>query len=168
MTTMTTKNQTTTMPKPAQSGTAAAGTGSVQTLTALTTTTTTTTTAPTKTAPTTTRRWKWSGDTEEPDYDRWNDHDDECTTTYKEHERKLKDAAWNDYAHACDDETTYVPFMNLTKDERDKKGKQFRFGLCCECDAGLASENDFACKSRGGGRVMMCHPCNEYFFNLAY
>ena len=148
-----------------RSGTAAAGTGSVQTLTALTTTTKTTktTTAGRKIA-------KWSGETEteEPDYDRWNDHDDECTTTYKEHERKLKDAAWNDYAHAHDDATTYVPFMNLTKAERDKKGKQFRFGLCCECDAGLASENDFAYKSRGNGRVMMCHPCNEYYFNLAY
>jgi len=157
------------------------------------TTTMTTTTA--QTAVPTTRRWKWSGETEEPDHDRWNDDDDERTTTYKEHVQKLKDDAWNDYAHARDDEDDeayfdddecpsllpsavaaasaaqqHVPFMNLTKEERDKKSDQFKFGLCAHCDAGLDDESDFVCEPRGLGCswVMACNACHEYYRQLAY
>ena len=92
-TTMTTTIQTTTMPKPAQSGTAAAGTGSVQTLTALTTTTTTTTTTtaglsrlaslpriPYKIA-------KWSGDDEPSEFRRWGEDTDTGRLTVGEQRR---------------------------------------------------------------------------------
>jgi hypothetical protein len=162
------------------------------------TTMTTTTTAQTA-APTTTRRWKWSGETEEPDYDRWNYDDDEHTTSYKEHVQKLKNDAWNDYAHARDDDDEeddaerfedddcpsllpaavaassaaapqHVPFMNLTKDQRDQKSDQFKFGLCAHCDAGLDDESDFVCEPRGLGCswVMACNACHNYYQQLAY
>ena len=85
MTTMTTAIQTTTMPKPAQSGTAAAGTGSVQTLTALTTTTTTTTTT---TKPTAGRKIaKWSGEDEPSEYRRWGEDTDTIRLTVGEQRR---------------------------------------------------------------------------------
>jgi hypothetical protein len=149
---------------------------------------TTTMTTKTKTAaPTTTRRWKWSGETEEPDHNRWND-EEECMT-YKEHVQKLKDAAWKDYAHAREDDDdawfendecpsaaaqqhvhVHVPFMNLTKDERDKKSTQFKFGLCAHCDAGLDDESEFVCEPRGLGCswVMACNACHDYYQQLAY
>jgi hypothetical protein len=161
-----------------------------------------TTTAQTKSAAPTTRRWKWSGETEEPDYNRWNDDDDECTTTYKQHQQKLKNDAWNDYAHARDDEDddndddawfeddecpsllpaavaaasaaqqqhVHIPFMNLTKEQRDKKSDQFKFGLCAHCDAGLDDESEFVCEPRGlnCSWVMACNACHEYYQQLAH
>jgi hypothetical protein len=140
----------------------------------------------------TTRRWLWSGETEEPDYSRWND--DEEQTTYEEYQQMLKEAAWRDYAHSCDDNEDdddcpsllpaavaaqqqhvqpvqqHVPFMNLTKEERDKKSDQFKFGLCAHCDAGLDDESDFVCEPRGLGCswVMACNACHEYYRQLAY
>ena len=153
------------------------------------TTMTTTTTA--QTAAPTTRRWKWSGETEEPDYGRWNYDDDEHTTSYKEHVQKLKNDAWNDYAHARDDDDDaerfedddcpsllpaavaaasaaapqHVPFMNLTKDQRDQKSDQFKFGLCEHCDADLDDESDFVCEpSRPTGAfVMRCNACYDHY-----
>jgi len=153
--------------------------------------TTTTTTTQTMTS----RRWLWSGETEEPDYNnRWNDDEDECS--YKQHQQKIKDAAWRDYAHSQDDgddgdcfdddecpsllpaavaaqqqhvQQPHVPFINLTKEERDKKSDQFKFGLCAHCDAGLDDESDFVCEPRGLGCswVMACNACNEYYRQLA-
>lgn len=150
-------------------------------------TTTTTTTTQTMTS----RRWLWSGETEEPDYSRWND--DEEQTTYEEHQQMLKDAAWHDYAHSCDNDNDndneyfdddecpsllpaavaaqqHVPFMNLTKEERDKKSDQFKFGLCAHCDVGLEDESEFVCQPRGLGCswVMACNACHEYYRQLAY
>ena len=156
---------------------------------------TTTTTAQTAAPTTTTRRWKWSGETEEPDYGRWNYDDDEHTTSYKKYQQKLKDDAWNDYAHARDDDDDdalyyeddecpsllpaavanasaaqpHVPFMNLTKDERDQKSDQFKFGMCAHCDAGLDDESDFVCEPRGlDCWVMACNACHNYYQQLAY
>jgi hypothetical protein len=137
---MTTTTTTTMMTASSErSATTAAGTGSVQKLTTTT-----------KTA---TAGCKWGEDTP-GEFRRWVEDGDAAVVAA--------------YVENAENTIPYVPFMNLTKDERDKKGKQFKFGLCCECDAGLASENDFEYKPRGGGTVMMCHPCNEYFFNVAY
>lgn len=162
----------------------------------MTTMTTTTKTAPTSATTMTTRRWKWSGETDEPDYDRWN-HDEE-QTTYKEREQMLKDAAWRDYAHSHEDDDDnnddheccfdddecpsllpaaqqqrvqpHVPFMNLTKEERDKKSDRFKFGLCAHCDAGLDDESDFVCEARNlqCSWVMACNACHDYYQQLAY
>lgn len=159
----------------------------------MTTMTTTTRTAPTSATTITTRRWKWSGETDEPDYDRWNDDEEQTTTTYKEHEQMLKDAAWRDYAHSHEDDDNeccfdddecpsllpaaqqqrvqpHVPFMNLTKEERDKKSNRFKFGLCAHCDAGLDDESDFVCEPRGlqCSWVMACNACHDYYQQLAY
>jgi len=63
-----------------------------------------------------------------------------------------------------------IPFMNLTKDERDKKSTQFKFGLCAHCDAGLADESEFVCEPRGLGCswVMACNACHDYYQQLGY
>jgi hypothetical protein len=62
----------------------------------------------------------------------------------------------------------HVPFMNLTKEQRDKKSDQFKFGLCAHCDAGLDDESDFVCEPRGLGCswVMACNACHDYFQQL--
>jgi hypothetical protein len=64
----------------------------------------------------------------------------------------------------------HIPFMNLTKDERDKKSTQFKFGLCAHCDAGLDDESEFVCEPRGLGCswVMACNACHDYYQQLAY
>ena len=138
-----------------RSATTAAGTGSVQTLTTLMTTTkpkTTTTTT------TTTAGCKWVGEDAPGEFRRWDEDDD-----------GVEDAAVAAaYAENAENTIPYIPFMNLTKNQRDRKGQQFEFGLCCECDAGLAKQSDFVRKPRGGSTVRMCCACNEYFFNLAY
>jgi hypothetical protein len=60
--------------------------------------------------------------------------------------------------------------MNLTKDERDKKSTQFKFGLCAHCDAGLDDESEFVCEPRGlnCSWVMACNACHDYYQQLAY
>jgi hypothetical protein len=59
------------------------------------------------------------------------------------------------------EESTHVPFMNLTKAERDKKSKQFKFGLCSDCDAGLMDSSEFVISSSHGAFV--CNECNDYY-----
>jgi hypothetical protein len=63
-----------------------------------------------------------------------------------------------------------IPFMNLTKAERDKKSVGFKYGLCAHCDAGLADESEFVCEPRGLGCswVMACNACHDYYQQLAY
>jgi len=58
----------------------------------------------------------------------------------------------------------HIPCMNLTKDERDKKSTQFKFGLCAHCDAGLDDESEFVCEPW----VMACNACHDYYQQLAY
>jgi len=61
----------------------------------------------------------------------------------------------------------HVPFMNLTKDERDKKSVLFKFGLCAHCDSGLDDKSDFVCDPRPNGAfVITCNACHEYFLQL--
>lgn len=60
-----------------------------------------------------------------------------------------------------------VPFMNLTKDERDKKSTQFKFGLCSNCDAGLDDKSEFVCEPRPNGAfVMTCNACYDHHQQL--
>ena len=139
----------------------------------MTTTTTTTTTTQTMT----TRRWLWSGETEEPDYSRWNDYndqeEDQYNGTYTEEEcfdddecpSLLPAAVAAQQQHV----QPHVPFMNLTKEERDKKSNKFKFGLCAHCDAGLDDESDFVCEPRGLGCswVMACNACHDYYQQLS-
>ena len=64
----------------------------------------------------------------------------------------------------------HIPFMNLTKAERDKKSAEFKYGLCAHCDAGLADESEFVCEPRGLGCswVMACNACHDYYQQVAY
>ena len=67
------------------------------------------------------------------------------------------------------DKFKHVPFMNLTKEERDKKSCRFKYGLCSDCDAGLGDESDFVCQPRPNGAfVMMCNACHDYYQQLSY
>lgn len=63
-----------------------------------------------------------------------------------------------------DEEFPHVPFMNLTKDERDQKSARFKFGLCTDCDAGLDDQIEFVCLTKGG---LMCNACNDYYNRVA-
>lgn len=60
-------------------------------------------------------------------------------------------------------EESSTPVMNRTKEERDKKSTQFKFGLCANCDAGLSDKSEFV--GPVGGFV--CNACNDYYARLA-
>ena len=64
------------------------------------------------------------------------------------------------------DECTHVPHMNLTKEQRAEKSKNFNFGLCCECDYGLQDELEFVCRSGANGGAKMCNACHNYHMDL--
>ena len=65
-----------------------------------------------------------------------------------------------------EDEHLNVPFMNLTKEERAEKSKNFKFGLCCDCDYGLQDELEFICSSGANGGAKMCNACHYYHMDL--
>lgn len=138
-----------------------------------------TTTAQTMTAAPTARRWKWSGETEEPDYSRWNYDDDERTTSYKEYQKKLRDDAWNDYAHAHDDddddddnedtgtltveEQRRIQWYHATahaKSNGKSESNNSNFGLCCHCKKKLNDRADFVCNPQESF-YRMCIKCHE-------
>jgi hypothetical protein len=60
-------------------------------------------------------------------------------------------------------EESSTPVMNRTKEERDKKSTQFKFGLCTNCDTGLSDNGEFV--GPVGGFV--CNACNDYYARLA-
>ena len=64
------------------------------------------------------------------------------------------------------DECTHVPHMNLTKEQRAEKSKNFKFGLCCECDYGLQDELEFVCRIGANGGAKMCNACHNYHMDL--
>ena len=63
------------------------------------------------------------------------------------------------------EESTHVPFINLTKKQRADKSEQFQFGLCSDCDAGLDDKSDFVCEPcrPTGAFVMRCNACHDYY-----
>lgn len=136
---------------------------------------------------------KWSGDTEDEYSWRDDDHRDEDTVTMTADERRYIEwyhaqarVQWRDAdvelpaaraaagpaAAAAANKTIehkHVPFMNLTKEERDKKSKLFNFGLCSDCDAGLHDESEFVCKPRpNAAPLLTCNACSDYFLNLEF
>ena len=70
------------------------------------------------------------------------------------------EAEYPDYE---DHEESSTPVMNLTKEERDKKSTQFKFGLCANCDAGLSDKSEFM----GPIGDFVCNACNDYYARLA-
>jgi hypothetical protein len=64
------------------------------------------------------------------------------------------------------EECTHVPFMNLTKEQRAEKSKNFKFGLCCDCDAGLDDKSEFVRQTRLNGDVKMCNACHNYHMDV--
>jgi len=64
------------------------------------------------------------------------------------------------------EESTHVPFMNLTKEQRAEKSKNFKFGLCCDCDAGLYDKSEFVRQTRLSGDVKMCNACHHYHMDV--
>ena len=64
------------------------------------------------------------------------------------------------------EECTHVPFMNLTKEQRAEKSKNFKFGLCCDCDAGLDDKSEFVCQPRPNGSAIMCNACHNYHMDM--
>ena len=117
-------------------------------------------------------RQRWSGGEKPIEYRRGDDDEDTVTLTADE-KRYLKwynsqaHKEWRD-ADADENPVQHVPFLvNLTEEERDKKSKQFKYGLCSDCDAGLNNESDFVCQPRSKGAVaMMCNTCHQFYQRL--
>jgi hypothetical protein len=140
------------------------------------------------------RRWIWSGESdnsEEPNYGNWaDDHDDDTDTSYEiaysmwydtHAHREWHDVDGDDYYVDDNDYVddtvqqpqahTRVPFMNLTKEQRDAKSAEFKFGLCSNCDAGLDDKSEFVCEPRGGPTgsfVITCNACYAYHQHVAF
>ena len=136
---------------------------------------------------------KWSGDAED-DCWRGDDHDEDTVTMTADERRYIEwyhaqsrvqwrdddvallaassapaPAAPADPAAANKKTIKHVPFMNLTKEERGKKSKMFKFGLCSDCDAGLHDESEFVCKPRpNAAPLLTCNACSDYFLNLEF
>ena len=112
---------------------------------------------------------KWSGSDEPQSY---YDHEDTDTATLTRHEanyiRWYHSIDHSNWRNADDEyeECTHVPFMNLTKEQRAEKSKNFKFGLCCDCDAGLDDKSDFVRETRLSGDVKMCNACNNYHMDV--
>ena len=119
-------------------------------------------------------RWKWSGEDEPQPYYCHEDNDTMTLTADETRYIKWYNANAHKEWHNADDdddveheeheEFTHVPFMNLKKDEREKKSTQFKFGLCSDCDAGLDDKSEFVCTNSG----FMCNACHEYYQRLIY
>lgn len=132
---------------------------------------------------------KWSGDAEDDEYS-WRDDEDTVTMTaderrYIEWYHAQARVQWRDAdvelpaaraaaspAAAANNKTIehkHVPFMNLTKEERDEKSKLFKFGLCSDCDCGFDDEDDFVRKLRpNAAPLLTCNACSDYYRNLAF
>lgn len=63
---------------------------------------------------------------------------------------------YHDYPDYAEEESTHMPFMNLTKEERDKKRTEFKFGLCTNCDTGLSDKSEFV-------GAFVCNACHDYY-----
>jgi len=100
---------------------------------------------------------KWSGSSSPQSY--YSREDDDGIT--------LRTATkWYDVKYPEYEECTHVPFMNLTKEQRAEKSKNFKFGLCCDCDAGLDDKSEFVRETRVSGDVKMCNACNNYHMDV--
>jgi hypothetical protein len=56
----------------------------------------------------------------------------------------------------------HTPGIKLTQDQRDAKSEQHKFGLCCDCDAGLDDRADFVLRKHFISRLV-CNDCSEYY-----
>ena len=112
---------------------------------------------------------KWSGSDEPQSY---YDHEDTDTATLTRDEvnyiRWYHSIDHSNWRNADDEyeESTHVPFMNLTKEQRAEKSKNFKFGLCCDCDAGLDDKSEFVHETRLSGDVKMCNACHHYHMDV--
>ena len=111
---------------------------------------------------------KWSGSDEPQSY---YDHEDNDTATLTRHEanyiRWYNTYDQSNWRNADEyEECTHVPFMNLTKEQRAEKSKNFKFGLCCDCDAGLDDKSEFVRETRLSGDVKMCNVCHNYHMDV--
>ena len=58
-----------------------------------------------------------------------------------------------DYAEECTD----APYMfMLTKEEREKKSAEYKYGLCINCETGLSDKSEFV-------GAFVCNGCHDYY-----
>jgi hypothetical protein len=73
-------------------------------------------------------------------------------------------AYWTATATAVVPSTKHVPGFKLTREQRDIKSDEHKYGLCCSCDAGLDDRADFVCQSKKDGELsLMCNACSDYY-----
>jgi hypothetical protein len=56
----------------------------------------------------------------------------------------------------------HTPGIKLTHEERCVKNDQHKFGLCCDCDAGLDDRADFVLRKHFFTRLL-CNDCSAYY-----
>ena len=57
----------------------------------------------------------------------------------------------------------HTPGIKLTQDQRDVKSDQHKFGLCCDCDAGLDDRADFIVGKHATHTRLLCNDCSAYY-----
>ena len=57
----------------------------------------------------------------------------------------------------------HTPGIKLTQDQRDVKSDQHKFGLCCDCDAGLDDRADFIIGKHATHTRLLCNDCSAYY-----
>lgn len=59
----------------------------------------------------------------------------------------------------------HTPGIKLTQDQRNAKSDQHKFGLCCDCDAGLDDRADFVVGKHThiAFHRFLCNDCSAYY-----
>lgn len=59
----------------------------------------------------------------------------------------------------------HTPGIKLTQDQRNAKSDQHKFGLCCDCDAGLDDRADFIVGKHAhiAFHRFLCNDCSAYY-----
>lgn len=63
----------------------------------------------------------------------------------------------------------HTPGFKLTKEQRDIKSDEHKYGLCSTCDSGLDDRADFVCDFQMHNNLaadffgLMCNACHEYY-----
>ena len=57
----------------------------------------------------------------------------------------------------------HIPGVKLSIEERNVKSDQHKFGLCCDCDAGLDDRADFIIGNHATYTRLLCNDCSAYY-----
>jgi hypothetical protein len=70
---------------------------------------------------------------------------------------------WNSTASATCGKVRHTPGVKLSFEQRNQKSDQHKFGLCCDCDAGLDDRADFIVGKNATYTRLLCNNCSAYY-----